>query len=690
MDKIAWILGDISIRWSSVVMVMAVLTGILFFLAAAARGNREVTSAALALPMAILLSLLFGRLLHRYFLPDAENGYVLMGAFAGCLCTAVVLKGTRLEKNMARLLDVMSIGGCAAIALGRLACFFTADDRGRIIGIQGLPLAWPAINATSGEMEYRLAVFLFQAVAALFILFVLLLVDKKSTRTGAHGDGDLTLLFLLLYTAGQIVLDSMRYDALHLRSNGFIGAVQLASAVTFAVVIGILLTRLVKRNGFCFHYGFAALLIAVCIGIAAYMEYFVQRHGGQAVFGYTVMTAAMMAAAAVGTVLWKSCSCRETAATDEEMRTGGVSACIRCVISAAVTGCLLLGMLLMTEKSGTNQQIVSGDRVLDQFFMNTTNALQDATADIRNTEKRYWISADADRAPKPNKENYGRTTDPEEIRLVIQEAETLLDGQNMYFDPNVQTLPGTDIRYYRDDTILCVTWKQEINNTAYSFSEVKIADPSQIRRYFSEGEYGSGKLVYPTEMANSVNSVCAISGDYYMFRNAGVIVYKGEVCRVNSGVHTCYVDENGDMLFTTMNEQFDMESAQRFVDDNHILFSVAFGPILVEDRQKYAFGGYGLGEVGENYARAAICQMDTLHYLLVNATGEPECPVYPTMYAFQDVIASTGCKSAYALDGGQTAAMMMNGELINSVFGGYQRKISDIVYFATALPNPQG
>lgn len=686
MDKIAWILGDISIRWSSVVMVMAVLTGILFFLAAAARGNRKVTSAALALPLAILLSLLFGRLLHRYFLPDAGDGYVLMGAFIGCLCTALILKGTRLEKNTARLLDVMSIGGCAAIALGRLACFFTADDRGRIIGVQGLPLAWPVINATSGEMEYRLAVFLFQSVAALFILFVLRLVDKKNTRTGAHRDGDLTLLFLLLYTAGQIVLDSMRYDALHLRSNGFIGAVQLVCAVTFCGVIGILLTRLVKRNGFCFHYGFAAFLIAVCIGIAAYMEYFVQRHGGQAVFGYTVMAAAMMAAATVGTVFWKSSECRVPAASDKEKRTDVVSGYIRGIVSAAVIACLLLGLLL-TEKSGTNQQIASGDRVLDQFFMNTTNALQDATADIRNTEKRYWISADADRAPKPNKENYGRTTDPEEIRLVLQEAETLLDGQNMYFDPNVQTLPGTDIRYYRDDTILCVTWKQEINNTTYSFSEIKIADPSQIRRYFSEGEYGSGKLVYPTEMANSVNSVCAISGDYYMFRNAGVIVYKGKVCRVNSGAHTCYVDENGDMLFTTMNEQFDMESAQRFVDDNHILFSVAFGPILVEDGQEYAFGGYGLGEVGESYARAAICQMDTLHYLLVNATGEPECPVYPTMYAFQDVIASTGCKSAYALDGGQTAAMMINGELVNSVFGGYQRKISDVIYFCTALPN---
>ena len=72
MDKIAWILGDISIRWSSVAMVMAALTGILFFLAAAARGNRKVTSASMALPMSILLSLLFGRLLHRYFLPDGS------------------------------------------------------------------------------------------------------------------------------------------------------------------------------------------------------------------------------------------------------------------------------------------------------------------------------------------------------------------------------------------------------------------------------------------------------------------------------------------------------------------------------------------------------------------------------------------------------------------------------------------
>ena len=35
----------------------------------------------------------------------------------------------------------------------------------------------------------------------------------------------------------------------------------------------------------------------------------------------------------------------------------------------------------------------------------------------------------------------------------------------------------------------------------------------------------------------------------------------------------------------------------------------------------------------------------------------------------------------------ETEAMMINGELINSVFGGYQRKISNVIYFCMALPN---
>lgn len=72
--------------------------------------------------------------------------------------------------------------------------------------------------------------------------------------------------------------------------------------------------------------------------------------------------------------------------------------------------------------------------------------------------------------------------------------------------------------------------------------------------------------------------------------------------------------------------------------------------------------------------------------MLVNANAEEPYRSYPTMYAFADHIYNTGCHMAYALDGGQTVVIVMDGELINRVTFGHQRKISDIVYFATAVP----
>lgn len=359
-------------------------------------------------------------------------------------------------------------------------------------------------------------------------------------------------------------------------------------------------------------------------------------------------------------------------------------------LALAVTAVLLLGIVVHggTPVKKTMSQNSLG--AVERFYMNSTNAVSDAAADMMNIEKKYWISSDAAAAPKPDKACYGKTEDPVKLSDLAETAAKLLDGQSLYFSPEVTLLEDTEVRYYLDDTILVITWKQPIDNTVYTFSEVKIADPSQFRRFLEGGAYGSGKLAIPTEMANSVNAVVASSGDYYQFRNAGVIVYEGMVCRVGGGADTCYIDRNGDLHFTNIGDLMTEEEAQRYVEENDIQFSLAFGPILVENGEKYSFGAYGLGEVGDQFARAALCQMGELHYLLVNANAEGNQHSYPTMYDFAERIYQTDCRDAYALDGGQTAVIVMDGELINQVPHGYQRKISDIIYFATALPNPQG
>lgn len=376
-----------------------------------------------------------------------------------------------------------------------------------------------------------------------------------------------------------------------------------------------------------------------------------------------------------------------------DRRTSSKNSIIKTVISlaAGIAALAATGLFLYaiaTSSAAEQQRTVAEDRlgVVEQFFMNSTNAISGATSSAMNVPKHYWISSDTQTPPKPSRDGFGKTANPKDLDSVIQAAAPLLDGQSLYFTTDVSLAPDTQIHYYWDETILTITWKQAIDGTAYTFSEIKIADPSQIRRYLSGGSYGSGKLSIPTEMADSVNAVVATSGDYYQFRNAGVIVYNGTVCRAASGADTCYVDARGDLHFTYQRDQMNMEKALQYVEENQIRFSVAFGPVLVDNGEQASFGGYGLGEVGGNFARAAICQMDELHYLLVNANAEGDLSVYPTMYAFAEQIYATGCQQAYALDGGQTATLIMDGELVNQMTKGYQRKISDIIYFATALP----
>ena len=53
----------------------------------------------------------------------------------------------------------------------------------------------------------------------------------------------------------------------------------------------------------------------------------------------------------------------------------------------------------------------------------------------------------------------------------------------------------------------------------------------------------------------------------------------------------------------------------------------------------------------------------------------------------QKQIMKLGVRHAYTLDGGQTATIVMNDEVINHVSYGAERYISDIIYFATAIPN---
>jgi len=161
-----------------------------------------------------------------------------------------------------------------------------------------LPWAYPVVTV-SGQLEYRFATFLFQsAVAASLGIFLTVVFFRKK-----HRYGDVTILFLLLYSASQILLDSTRYDSLYLRSNGFISIVQILAAGTLGVVSILLCIRAVKSCGMKKWMPPLWISLSGLFVGAGYMEYYVQRHGREAAFGYSLMGLFLAGIAGLGMLL---------------------------------------------------------------------------------------------------------------------------------------------------------------------------------------------------------------------------------------------------------------------------------------------------------------------------------------------------------------------------------------------------
>lgn len=256
------------------------------------------------------------------------------------------------------------------------------------------------------------------------------------------------------------------------------------------------------------------------------------------------------------------------------------------------------------------------------------------------------------------------------------------------FLPDLNFWEEEPIQYYYDETILALTWKEIINGNMVTFGEVKVAHGSQLRRALAGNEYGSSVEEYPTNMAKNVNAVLAINGDFYNFRDLGITVYQRQMYRHNpKTVDTAYFTADGDMIFSKRGELTNKADAEQFVEDNDVVFAVAFGPVLVENGQLLEIPDkYPIGEINNNYSRAAIAQKDDLHYITMTVNFEGPCQKTCTMAQAAQYIYDKDVRMAYTLDGGQTSSMVFNGELVNRVDWGNERTMSDIIYFASAVP----
>lgn len=189
-----------------------------------------------------------------FILRTWEGGFLLWGAIAG------VALGTygyaRIAKrSAAKLFDGVAIPSLVAICVLRGFEFFTYEGRGTILDEGSLWSFFP-IACMNEYDEWQLAIFVWEAVAALIIAVV---VMKHKGRNGSKA-----LLAVMLFAASQAVFESLRMDSCP--RIGFVRVSQVLSGIALvASTIGYNWSLRGKRAAL--WRGGGAVLCCVLIGI---------------------------------------------------------------------------------------------------------------------------------------------------------------------------------------------------------------------------------------------------------------------------------------------------------------------------------------------------------------------------------------------------------------------------------------
>ena len=338
------------------------------------------------------------------------------------------------------------------------------------------------------------------------------------------------------------------------------------------------------------------------------------------------------------------------------------------VLRILALSALLIVSAWLCPSANVNYLVIRSTSAKDRdsfFTMSSQHLMSDSLNEVRSIPHKYILEMSESLTPAPDQSKF----------------EEIFDSERVDFD-------GAPVKYYCDDSIEVKCWREKIGGNIFNFSEIWISDASQLRRTLVDNVISKKHLDHPQNIFSKTNGIVGMSSDYCAFRNKGIIIQYGNVVRGITGsvLDIAVYDKYGNFSAYEDNNAFYETDAYK---NGEIIHTFAFGPVLVENydvSQSYKLtlpNNKYPGELNDDYPRAAICQFGyDKHYLL--------CTVdYRGVSAkkLAEVLRSKGVRFAYNLDGGQTATLMFNKKIINKVAFGGTRQVSDILYFATAIPD---
>lgn len=221
----------------------------------------------------------------------------------------------------------------------------------------------------------------------------------------------------------------------------------------------------------------------------------------------------------------------------------------------------------------------------------------------------------------------------------------------------------------------------------YYVADVTLSDATVLRSAFAQNMFGENITENTSDIAEDNDAVFAINGDYYGFRDSGIVIRNGVIYR-DAGVRdglAFYADGTVEVYDETATSAEELLAAG-------VWNTLSFGPALLEDGE--IVDGIEDVEVDTNIGnhsiqgdqpRTAVGVIDENHLVFVVVDGRNAgYSAGVTMTELAEIMQSLGATTAYNLDGGGSSTMYYDGDVVNQPSNNGERGTSDILYIAAS------
>jgi exopolysaccharide biosynthesis protein len=224
------------------------------------------------------------------------------------------------------------------------------------------------------------------------------------------------------------------------------------------------------------------------------------------------------------------------------------------------------------------------------------------------------------------------------------------------------------------------------STVTYYVADVTLTDATVLQSAFANNEFGTNIVENTSAIAEDNGAVFAINGDYYGFRDTGIVIRNGVVYRDEGAREGLAFYRDG----TVQVYDETTTSADELVAAG-VWNTLSFGPAILEDGE--VVDGIEDVEVDTNVGnhsiqgdqpRTAVGVIDANHLVFVVVDGRsPGYSEGVTLPELADIFQDLGATTAYNIDGGGSSTLYFDGEVVNDPLGkGEERGTSDILYIA--------